>query len=169
MVQEAPGKIADALKAKVKEVLYENRATTGLNSVMDADGLSKAHKENNVPLLEAMLVCAAYPAPAMSNVMTAHRILKRHGVPEPERFLTPDAINLSHRIMAAILRIRAERGGVDSLAGDDLRYFALIADPADYHLIEKIVVERKLIDTEEVKALLAEMKGDAAALSEGKL
>lgn len=159
--------IADRLKTEIIATLKEARGDTGIRSVLDTDAVWKAHKENDVALLEAMLVSAAHSAPSLGEMLTAHRILKSYGVIEPARYLTPDALNMGHRLMAAMLKIQSNRG--TEVPVNELRCLALIASPDDQQLIERIIVEREIVEVDEVAKMLEEMKRDSTSLSEGKL
>jgi hypothetical protein len=159
--------VTDDLKAKIIAVLKASRGDTGVRSVLDTDAVWKAHRERDVPLLEAMLLCAAHADPSLSEVMIAQRILKKYGVSEPARFLTPDAVNMTHRMMLTLLKIQSDQGVEQPV--NELRCLALIADPIDQPLIERIVVEREIVDVAEVTKMLEDMKRDSASLSEGKL
>jgi hypothetical protein len=166
-VSQDSDSVTDDLKAKIIAVLKTSRGDTGVRSVLDTDAVWKAHRERDVPLLEAMLLCAAHADPSLSEVLILQRMLKRHGVSEPTRLLTPDALNMAHRMMVALLEIQYAQGVEQPV--NELRYLALTADPADQPLIERIIVERSITDPDEVQTMLDEMKRDAASLSEGKL
>jgi hypothetical protein len=65
------------------------------------------------------------------------------------------------------LKIQSDQGVEQPV--NELRCLALIADPIDQPLIERIVVEREIVDVAEVTKMLEDMKRDAVTLSDGKL
>lgn len=169
MVGSHASPAADELKEEIFAELRKTRGGRGIRSVIDEDAVHKAHKINEVAVLEAMLVCASENTPALSDVLMAYRMLQRNMVPEPEKFLTPESVNFSHGLMLGLLKIQSDNGGIEEVHIDELRCFALTADPADYPLIQRVIVERSVTDLEAAKAMITEMKKDAASLSEGVL
>lgn len=170
MVGSHASPAADELKEEIFAELKKTRGDRGLRSVIDEDAVRKAHKLNEVAALEAMLVCASFEgAPALSEVHDAYKLLQRSMVPEPERFLTPETVNFTHRMKLRVLESQRDNGGSEEVSIDELRCFALTADPADYPLIKRVIVERGVTDVAEAEAMIIEMKKDAASLSEGVL
>jgi len=159
----------DDLKEEIFAELKKSRSHRGLRSVIDEEAVSRAHKLNDIAMLEAMLVCAAESTPALSEVITAYRLLQCNMIPTPEIFLTPAAVNFTHRLMFALLKIQGDRPKGNEVPIDELRCFALTADMEDYPLIKRAIVERSITDLDAMKAMVAEMKMDATALSDGKL